>query len=95
MSTDKTREHYEAMAREAAATADGGQAFPIPVAIGPNGEEHDAYPGMTLRDYFAAKAMRLVDREWDTPHDDQLLAIAQLAYRIADAMLAARAGGAA
>lgn len=33
---------------------DGGQAFPQPVTVGPNDDMYPAYPGMTLRDYFAA-----------------------------------------
>jgi hypothetical protein len=48
-------------------------------------------PGMTLRDYFAAKAMNVLSSlEWDTSHNDQLEAIASACYRIADAMLATR-----
>ena len=45
--------------------------------------------GMTLRDYFAAKAMQaLVGHEdiWDQPDN----AIAKSAYALADAMLAQR-----
>jgi hypothetical protein len=56
----------------------GGPAFP---AIA-----HNWYrPGMTLRDYFAAKALQacFVD-------DTNVHGTARLAYRIADAMLEAR-----
>jgi hypothetical protein len=64
----------------------GGPAFPIP------GLHGDAdFNGMTLRDYFAAKAMQgmvaspqFCEGGW--PDVD----IAQQAYDIADAMLAAR-----
>lgn len=78
---------------------DGGPAFPVSTSSrwhetsGPYGHQDGSstwqFPGMTIRDYFAAKAMPLVEREWATPHDDQLLAISKLCYRIADAMLGA------
>ena len=59
-------------------------AFPCTDSANP-----DDYPGMTLRDYFAAKAMQALiagesQGEWE---DAQA---AQSAYRMADAMLAAR-----
>lgn len=57
-------------------------------------------PGMTLRDYFAAKAMQacIPDRRDQFKNDNEDLddwdnffdVIADEAYRIADAMLAAR-----
>lgn len=37
--------------------ADGGQAFPQPVTVGPNDDLYPAYPGMTLRDWFAGQAL--------------------------------------
>ena len=48
--------------------------------------------GMTLRDYFAAKAMQsflshFVEQGWD---EDDLELVAETAYRMADAMLKAR-----
>ena len=59
----------------------GGPAFPV--------EQHDK-DGMTLRDYFAAKAMQglLADPDWrqDTTFEDTAYA----AYEQADAMLKAR-----
>lgn len=60
----------------------GGQAFPV---------ESDAFAqlGMTLRDYFAAKAMQ----GWTAnplPNDSSIQEVAEWAYRQADAMLAAR-----
>lgn len=64
---------------------DDEPAFPIVGACADN-----QFNGMTLRDYFAARAMSLVEREWDTMHQDQLEAITSIAYRIADAMLKAR-----
>ena len=61
---------------------------------------HDASPGMTLRDYFAGQALAGMlahgtrykpregaDRNWH-------VAIADEAYELADAMLAARTGDA-
>ena len=35
---------------------DGGQAFPDSVAVGPAGDVYGSTEGMTLRDYFAARA---------------------------------------
>ncbi len=48
--------------------------------------------GMTLRDYFAAKAMQsflshFVEQGWDA---DDLELVAETSYRMADAMLKAR-----
>jgi len=78
----------------------GGPAFPTQInnsGITPikgfNGEEikpqtFSAYPGMNLRDYFAAKAMQ-ASRSRNSQYtswDD----LAQDSYEIADAMLAAR-----
>lgn len=62
-------------------TNDGGPAFPV---NGPNGD----HPGMSLRDYFSAKAMQgiLADHEVTS----QWPVIAKCAYAMADAMLAAR-----
>lgn len=45
------------------------------------------YTGMTLRDYFAAKAMQGIMHDVDQPHCDY---IAQKSYQMADAMLKAR-----
>lgn len=52
--------------------------------------------GMTLRDYFAAKAMAAIVRRWDGhsfgggPESPQYKELAEDAYYIADAMLRAR-----
>ena len=62
---------------------EGGPAFPVPNDANVNEQE-----GMTLRDYFAAKAMQALltgshgGYEWDGAAED--------AYKMADAMLAAR-----
>ena len=65
----------------------GGPAFPH--------SRPDSYSnGMTLRDYFAAKAMPgLMGRNWShhTGTDEELITVwARSAYAVADAMLKAR-----
>ena len=70
----------------------GGPAFPRPHSDDQQRNGVDDYPGnafydqegMSLRDYFAAQALLLTDK------DDTLPAMAHLAYRMADAMLEAR-----
>lgn len=71
---------------------DGGPAFPTLVAIG---ERALSKGGLTVRDYFAAKAMNgliLNVADMDMQTDSVAAAVADLSYRIADAMLAARGG---
>ena len=80
----------------------GGPAFPCEtVGTDKHGEYRLPYQGMTLRDYFAAKAMQGVcagNPEYmpvcadqsDDPSD--VVLIARTAYAMADAMLAAREG---
>lgn len=60
---------------------DGGPAFPVP--------EPGLECGMTLRDYFAAKAMQGICAHSDTWGLD-VPQIAERAYLVADAMLRAR-----
>lgn len=65
---------------------DGGNAFPVPGMVGlPN--DAVVYPefGMTLRDYFAAKAIPVV-ASYCSGADE----IAKISYQIADCMLEAR-----
>lgn len=71
---------------------DGGQAFPQPIAVSPMGDCYPAYPGMTLRDYFAAKAVSAVIGAImkDEGHNWTSKDFAREAYEIADSMLAAR-----
>jgi hypothetical protein len=67
-------------------TNTGGPAFPCHPGI-----ENPLYDGMTLRDYFASKAMQAClqnARPEDT--DEPLITWAQDAYDMADAMLEAR-----
>ena len=61
-------------------TNTGGPAFPYGTA----------YAGMTLRDYFAAKAMQGFMANKSNPMHYQPETDAQWAYMIADAMLKAR-----
>lgn len=61
---------------------DGGSAFPEP--------GHSQCGGMSLRDYFAAKAMQGICAHVDTWGLSSNTKIAAAAYELADAMLAAR-----
>ena len=65
-------------------------AFPVPSYVNVDGETHDAeFKGMGLRDYFAAKAMTgLLTAETVGEYANEH--VAEIAYRIADAMLKAR-----
>jgi hypothetical protein len=80
---------------------DGGPAFPTNEHIfDPRTSGVVSFHGMTLRDYFAAKALAGM---WSNPSatesvrantpDDPAGFIARTAYEQADAMLAARANG--
>jgi hypothetical protein len=68
-------------------TNTGGPAFPFPAYTYPNGEINHGEGGMTLRDYFAAKAMQAWLTGVDSPLEEKCV---EFAYRIADAMLKAR-----
>ena len=82
----------------------GGRAFPRTTAAGPGyGGVLDGHDGMSTRDYFAAKAMPQI-MEQETRHcpvsreNDFIIWQAEIAldnahtaYRVADAMLKARA----
>jgi hypothetical protein len=71
-------------------TNTGGSAFPF-VDYDCHGDIMDIHSGMTLRDYFAAKAMQAILQAnkgiYFTPPDTDLSASA---YEMADAMLKAR-----
>lgn len=62
----------------------GGTAFPLWSA-------REDFSGMTLRDYFAAKAMAVIlqEADWESKNSTDAN-IAEDAYVMADAMLAAR-----
>jgi hypothetical protein len=68
-------------------SSDGGAAFP-------HGDGEFGGDGMSLRDYFAAKAMAAIISMSGVVHDRALSElhpeIAQCAYMMADAMLKAR-----
>jgi len=68
----------------------GGSAFPMLGSVAYN-SDWSIDPGMTLRDYFAAKAMQglLSDPDADML-DDDMSRWAMLSYKMADAMLRAR-----
>ena len=67
-------------------TNTGGPAFPIVIDIGQGVEFHT---GMTLRDYFAAKAMQSHLTHDGSEHANEI-GVAKWAYEMADAMLKAR-----
>lgn len=70
-------------------------AFPRPFSIDntpssfPSSQLYSAYSGMTLRDYFAAKAMQSILVGIECAPDD-VKNVVESAYVLADAMLAAR-----
>ena len=79
------------------APGNGGPAFPQPLACDPvDGHFVSSIDcgdgGMTLRDYFAAKAMPVVWAEIpdDVGRDHALGRLGAFAYEMADAMLKAR-----
>lgn len=68
--------------------SDGGPAFPVWELNG-NGQPEMTGFGMTLRDYFAAKAMQsLISKHGFI--SDEINFAAEHSYEIADAMLKAR-----
>jgi len=66
----------------------GGPAFPTEVVNTNDGYIHQ---GMTLRDYFAAKAMQSILVGVECGPDD-VASVVRSAYMLADAMLKARDG---
>lgn len=80
----------------------GGAAFPRPASVAPRVADVQSQDGMTLRDYFAAKALPLamedyrlcidsVNRELPEWHfRGDLSCVAGRAYELADAMLLER-----
>lgn len=64
---------------------DGGAAFPQAERIGDIATQHG---GMTLRDYFAAKAMNGTIASGEKFHNKK--SFAEWCYQMADAMIAAR-----
>ena len=70
---------------------DGGPAFPSEEQIRCNGEVCDTrkFTGMTLRDYFAAAALKGQAHRLENPYEHRDILAADC-YAIADAMLRAR-----
>jgi len=65
----------------------------------PDGDGHSDYAGMTLRDWFAGQALVSLattnhGNDWGLSGKEHGPICARKAYAIADAMLAAREGGA-
>ncbi|MFY4037927.1 hypothetical protein ACOTJL_19455 [Achromobacter xylosoxidans] len=101
MTTKPTPDGWDAQpAATAPKITHGGPAFPVPLHPGQSYQGHAPCDGMTLRDYFAAKAMAqamaLRPARWwqegvttarSLPDMGQC---ARVAYAMADAMLAAR-----
>jgi hypothetical protein len=78
----------------------GGPAFPVPIAGDTAGfvdaEECGVATGLTIRDYMAAKALQVWLASYPETDRHPVLAgnaddVAKAAYKMADAMLAARA----
>jgi hypothetical protein len=71
---------------------DNPPAFPNSGATIPSSLDYQDFQGMTLRDYFAAKAMQAFLSSWiirnDYPETD--LIVAEHAYAMADEMMKAR-----
>lgn len=72
----------------------GGPAFPIPLNPGSSYQGHAECDGMTMRDYFAAKAMQGVLSNFNgnvgVGNDETSSGVSACAYAIADAMLKER-----
>ncbi len=66
-------------------------AFPVPSYVNADGETHDvSFQGMTLRDYFAAKAMQALITAPNVRPMIEDGEVSGWAYKMADAMLKAR-----
>jgi hypothetical protein len=70
-------------------TNTGGPAFPLVYDVPSEGLRH-IYEGMTLRDYFAAKAMQAIVSNDPSFSTKYVGLAAKDAYAYADAMLSAR-----
>ena len=74
---------------------DGGPAFPVKIEVGTKnyGVIEEMMPGMSLRDWFAGRAMQShLKRSWLIIDETQEVfdRIATASYRMADAMLKAK-----
>lgn len=69
----------------------GGPAFPVQSYVNSDGETFESEPqGMSLRDYFAAKAMQSMLAHPDSRINAPANIFAMAAYLMADAMLEER-----
>lgn len=68
----------------------GEPAFPCEAYASPHDTEPSKFPGMTLRDWFAGQALSSMTVAPDYSKGPCNFAMAERAYCIADAMLAAR-----
>ena len=66
----------------------GGAAFPILADVRPHMDKE--WCGMTLRDYFAAKAMQGLISAWGAHDVTDFSELSHDSYRLADAMLRER-----
>jgi hypothetical protein len=71
-------------------TNTGGPAFARPASPAHEYGFHKHQEGMTLRDYFAAKAMQAILGRTDSRFTTDLAFVGGKAYQYADAMLSAR-----
>lgn len=79
--TDRTPPDYKKFTSAPEPKKDGGPAFSIKL-------HGDTYSGMSLRDYFAAKAMqKMVEASDNKTHANY---IAEFSYTLADAMIKER-----
>jgi len=78
---------------------DGGAAFPEAIAIGPAGDVYPGMPGLTKRDYFAAKFMAAMLGRADATVGDKdgfsvlFATVAAMSLDAADALIAASKSG--
>lgn len=82
-------EHFMPEAR----VKDGGPAFPRTIPIYDNGARPNVTEGMTLRDWFAGKALQGMIARTNWGIEDDARDISDEAYGYADAMLKAREEG--
>ena len=74
-------------------TNTGGPAFPRPFSVDDADQDisYPAHTGMTLRDYFAAKAMKaMLSKDPEYHQRYEFIDLAYFSYQCADAMLKAR-----
>lgn len=78
---------------------DGGMAFPCQPLNGQGFPEAEMQRGLSIRDYFAGQALAGGMANPSDGHlkfsytDEELINLAELYYRMADAMVEARKGG--